>query len=131
MAKDALRDDITQARSLMSSKLGSGREIKRLVEYLWEDERVDRMVSGSYGGGLGLLVLTDRRLLFLKDGITSKTHEDFPIERVTSVQWSSGMATGKVIIFASGNKAEITNVTKKDGKDLTDLVRSRIAPGQP
>ncbi len=124
---DELRPDIARARSLMSAKLGSGREIKRLTEYLWDDEQVERMVSGQYGGGSGLLVLTNRRLLFLKEGMMRKTLEDFPLEKVSSIQWLSGIAMGKLTIFASGNKAEVGSVVKKDGKDFGDQVRERIA----
>jgi Bacterial PH domain/Short C-terminal domain len=122
-----LRSDISAARDQMSYKLGSGREIKRLIEHLWEGESVERMLSGNYGKGAGLLVLTDRRLLFVKDGVMSKTSEDFPLEKVSSVQWSSGIALGTVTIFASGNKAEIGNVQKRDGKALVDRVRARLA----
>lgn len=39
----------------------------------------------------------------------------------------ASLSLGKLIIFASGNKAEIGNVPKKDGKDFADLVRERIA----
>lgn len=55
---------------------------------------------------------------------------DFPLNKVSSVQWSSGLQTGKLIIFASGNKADIQNVQKKDGKDIADLVRARIGTHQ-
>jgi hypothetical protein len=126
---DELRPDIAKAKSLMQTKLGSGREIKRLVDHLWDNETVDRMVGGRYGGGTGLLVLTDRRLIFLKDGMMRQTHEDFPLDKISSVQWSSGMALGKIQIFVSGNKAEIDNINKKDGKDLTEMVRNRISQG--
>jgi hypothetical protein len=126
---DELRPDIAKAKSLMQTRVGSGREIKRLVGHLWDDETVERMVGGRYGGGIGLLVLTNRRLIFLKDGVMRQTHEDFPLDRISSVQWSSGMAFGKMQIFVSGNKAEIDNMNKKDGKDLTELLRNHIAPG--
>jgi hypothetical protein len=114
----------------MRSKIGSGKEIKRLVEYLWEDERVERMTKGTYGTGTGLLVLTDRRLLFLKEGMTKKT-EDFPLDKVSSVQWSSGFTLGTITIFASGNKADIKNVNKDDGKEVTDHVRHRLSAPKP
>lgn len=113
----------------MSVKLGSGREIKHLTEHLWDNEQVERMVSGTYGGGTGLLVLTDRRLLFLKEGMMKQTLEDFPLEKISSIQWSSGITLGKLIIFTSGNKGEIVNIAKKDGKNLADLVWERIAGG--
>jgi hypothetical protein len=130
MAKDELRPDIAEARQKMRTKVGGGKEIKRLAGHLWDDEHVERMSTGSYGAGTGLFVLTDRRLLFLKEGIT-KTTEDFPLDKVSSVQWATGMMTGTVTVFASGNKAEIKNVNKDDGKAITDLVRQRLSAGKP
>ncbi len=110
----------------MSSKVGSRREIKKLPEHLWEGERVAMITSGTYGAGTGIVVLTDRRLFFLKDGLMSKTSEDFPLVKISSVQWSSGMLLGKIIVFAAGNKAEITNVQKADGKAITDALRAKL-----
>lgn len=126
---DELREDIAAARSKMRVKSGGGREIKKLIEHLWEGESVDRMTTGLYGNGTGLLVLTDRRLLFVKDGMMSKTTEDFPLSKVSSIQWSSGMLLGTITVFASANKVEIKNVDKGDGKELVDVIRARIAPG--
>jgi hypothetical protein len=126
---DELREDIQSAMSKMSSKIGSKREIKKLPEYLWDGEHVDLITSGTYGAGTGIVVLTDRRLFFLKDGVMSKTSEDFPLSKISSVQWSSGMLMGKIIVFASGNKAEIVNVQKTDGKAITDAVRARLTEG--
>lgn len=113
----------------MVSKVGAKREIKRLADHLWEGECVERLASGTYGGGMGLLALTDRRLLFLKDGIMSQTSEDFPFEKISSIQWSSGMMLGKIQVFVSGNKAEIESLGKDEGKQIVDAVRARISHG--
>ena len=80
MAKDDLRPDMETGRARMRSTLGSGKEIKAARWAPVGDEHVDRMTKGTYGRGTGLLVLTDRRLLFLKEGMTKKT-EDFPLEK--------------------------------------------------
>jgi len=122
----ALHGDIDAAKQKMHTKIGSGREIKKLVSYLWDDEKVELMAGGTYGAGTGLVVLTNRRLLFLKEGIISRTTEDFPIEKISSVQWSSGMLLGTLTVFASGNKAEIKNMNKGDGKQIADTIRDRI-----
>ncbi|MFC4912601.1 PH domain-containing protein [Actinomadura gamaensis] len=113
----------------MDGTLGAKREIRRLAEYLWEGEVVRHMVSGTYAAGTGLVVLTDRRLLFVRDGWTSKTTEDFPLDKISSVQWHSGMLMGKLTVFASGNKADITNVGKQGGKIIADTIRERLASG--
>lgn len=130
-----LRADIAAARGMMRVKIGAGREIKRLEGYLWEGEAVERMTTGAYGPGLGLVVLTDRRLLFVMDGMVNKKTDDFPLDKISSVQWGSGFTTGSITIFASGNKAEIKNVNKDDGKAIVDLLRHRLSnpapPGAP
>ena len=126
-----VRPDIAAAMARMSYTMGSKREIRRLPEHLWHDERVDLMAGGTYGPGTGVLVLTNRRLLFLKDGFTAKVSEDFPLDKVSSVQWQTGLMFGTITIFASGNKAEIKDVQKPDGKALTDAVRARLAGVAP
>lgn len=128
-----LREDIAAAKArLKGSTLGSGREFKKLPEYLAEGEVVREVAAGTYGGGQGLLALTDRRLIFLKDGVMSKTLEDFPLDRVSSVTWSSGLVMGKVTITVASNKAEVTNVAKVDGKPFTDAARDAVGEaGRP
>ncbi len=122
-----MRADIEAAKSRMGVKFGGGREIKRLENHLWEGETVHSMTTGNYGKGIGLVVMTDRRLLFVQDGMMSKATEDFPYSKISSVSWQSGMTMGTIVVFASGNKAEITNVHKKDGKSIVDSLRERLA----
>jgi hypothetical protein len=74
-----LRPDI--AAAVKGWKYGGKREIKKLVEHLQEGETVDVIATGFYGGGKGIVVLTDRRLMFVKEGIMSKSSEDFPFSR--------------------------------------------------
>jgi hypothetical protein len=128
---DNLRPDIQAAKDKMQHRLGAGREIKRLPNYLWNGEVVHLMAAGQYGPGMGVVVLTDRRLLFLKDGMTRQATEDFPIDKIASVQWSAGMVLGSLTIFASGNKAEIEQMNKKDGKQIADAVRNRLSMRMP
>lgn len=85
------------------------------------------MTSGYYGKGIGLVVLTDRRLLFVQHGIMSQTTEDFPMSKISSVRWESGMMIGKITIFASGNKSKITNVNKDDGKEIVAKIRHELS----
>lgn len=121
------RADVDAAAERMGYKLGSKREVKKLIEHLWDTEQVEFLASGTYGGGSGLLALTNSRLIFLRDGWTSKVVEDFPLDKISSVQWKSGMLLGSVLIFVSGNKSEIGSVQKEAGKALTDSVRAKIS----
>ena len=115
---------------MMDSKLGAKRELRALPEHLWEGETVERLSSGTYGNGVGIVVVTDRRMLFLKDGRMSKTSEDFPFDKISSIQWSTGMLVGTITVFVSGNKAEIKGVGKVDGKGIVDHVRNKVSNKQ-
>lgn len=117
---------VEAAASRMKNKLGSKREIRSLPDHLHDGEHVDMMTAGYYGGGSGLLALTDRRLLFLRDGRMSKTVEDFTYDRITSLQWKTGMVLGTITVTVAGSSAEITNLDKTTGKEIADAARARM-----
>ncbi|MFA5773895.1 MAG: PH domain-containing protein [Ilumatobacteraceae bacterium] len=137
MTSEDLRPDIAQAVARMRSKVGARRELNKLPELLLEGETCDRILSGTYGGGNGILALTNQRILFLKEGVVTSKSEDFPLKNISSIQFKKGLVLGSITIFASGNKAEISNVEKVGGQDFVDLVRQRISsvasspPGAP
>ncbi|KUN36677.1 hypothetical protein AQJ30_20835 [Streptomyces longwoodensis] len=124
-----VRPDIDAAAEKLSSAFGAKREIQRLPEVLWEGETVDMLATGVYGKGNGLLAMTNQRLVFYFHGVMSQKIEDFPYNRISSIQWAGGMLMGTLTVFASGNKAEIKQVPKDQGKALADALRQRIAGG--
>jgi hypothetical protein len=129
MGKFNVRPDIDAAAERLGSTMGSKREISKLPEVLWEGETVQVLAGGQYGGGTGLLVMTDRRLLFFKHGWASQKLEDFPYSKISSVEWRGGLALGTLVVYASGNKAEIKSINKRDGAAMSDALRQRIADG--
>ena len=128
---EEVRPDVQAAMDRMNIKFGGRRELRKLDEHLWPDEQVEEITTGSYGGGTGLVVLTDRRLLFFREGWVGKTSEDFPRDKVSSVQFSSGLLLGKITVFASGNQAAIENVNKPDAKRIVDNMRARLSAPTP
>ncbi len=129
VAASELRADIGIAAGRLRQNYGSGRELKRLPDYLWENETVDTLCIGTYGRGQGILALTNRRLLFLHLGtVGGATEEDFPFSRISSIKWSTGMISGSIKILLTGNsEADIKNVNHADGKTMTDRIRSVLA----
>jgi hypothetical protein len=110
------------------SHLLGRKEIKELPAILWEDEHVDHMLSGIYNNGLGALFATNRRLLFVDKGlIFGLKVEDFPYDKITSIQYETGIIQGKLTIFASGNRAEITNCDKVLVRGFAEYARARIS----
>lgn len=98
-----------------------------LLGLLYEQELVVNLARGSYDGKQGLVVVTDRRVLFLSEGIGRHKLEDFPYDKVTSVQSEKGMVNGGLKIFASGNAAVIENMYPKErAPEIGDYVRSQL-----
>lgn len=126
---DAERSDITNAVESLprTMRLFARREIKKLPSALWEGELVEKLAQGKYNGNEGLLVLSNRRLIFLEQGVFRSRIEDFPIEKISSVQSGTGMMFGELTIFVSGNKAEISRVMPKEhAATLAETLRGKL-----
>jgi len=110
------------------SKFLGKREIKELPAILWEDENVENLIAGTYNNGNGILVATNKRLVFIDKGLVFGLKvEDFPYDKISSIQYSTGVLLGKLTIFASGNKAIIDNVDKQLVRIFGDFVRNKIS----
>lgn len=73
------------------------------------------------------MVATNRRLVFVDKGIIYGLKvEDFAYDKISSIQYETGMLFGKITIFTSGNKAIIDNVLKGKVRSFGDWVRARI-----
>jgi hypothetical protein len=115
------------AKKKLSIKFFVRREVKKLPALLDEGEQVVNLGQGTYDGRQGLVVVTNRRILFSEEGIVRSRLEDFPYDRISSVQTSTGFTAGEIRIFASGNKAEIKDVMPKERvPEIADYVRARL-----
>lgn len=99
-----MRPDIAAAWNKVSNKMGKKRDIKKLPEYLNGDETVLAMASGMIASNNGLLVATDRRALFVSEGVINHSFEDFPYNRITTVTSSRGMLMGKIVLHTAGRR---------------------------
>ncbi len=110
------------------SKFFGQKEIKELPNILWEDEKLEKLVQGFYSKGNGILVATNKRLIFIDKGLLYGLRvEDFPYDKISSIQYSTGLALGKITIFTSGNKAVIEQIDKGQTKVFAEYVRARIS----
>lgn len=106
------------------------KEIKELPRILWEGEQIRGAIQGLYNNRLGLLVSTDRRLIFVDKGWVGLKVEDFPYDKITSIQYQLGWIFGEITIFASGNRAEIKQLAKDQARPFAEKVRNMISGGQ-
>jgi hypothetical protein len=103
------------------------KEVRELPNVLAPSECVEQLTPGFYNGGIGLLVATNRRLIFLDKGMLYGLRvEDFHYDRISSIQYRTGLLLGEITIFASGNRAEISQVEKSMVRQFGDYVRARI-----
>lgn len=101
--------------------------MKALENVLWEDEIIEDAVKGLYNSRRGMLTSTNKRLIFIDKGILwGLKVEDFPYDKVSSIQYSTGILTGEIIIYTSGNKAKIDAVEKHECVRFAEHVRARI-----
>jgi hypothetical protein len=73
------------AAALRVANLGVRHAVRRLPEVLDEGETVEMLATGTYGRGTGVLALTDRRLVFYGHGLLTRTVEDVPYDRISSL----------------------------------------------
>jgi len=104
------------------------KELLKLPSLLHEGERVVNLAQGMYADKNGLIAVTDRRVMFVEEGVMRSRLEDFPYGRISSVRTSTGWTAGDLTIFASGNKTVIKTVMPKDRvNEVGDYLRSRIS----
>lgn len=104
-------------------------DIKALPDILNQNEELIDILQGMYNDRNGLLVLTNIRVLyFSKKLIGGMTVEDFPISKISSIQYNTGFMSAQIKIFASGNTAEFKMYTKKRVKEFVDNVNSKLNP---
>ena len=107
-------------------------EIKELPKILWEDEVIVDIVSGTYNQKNGILVATNKRLIFLEKGIFwGSTVEDFGYNKITSFVYHTGIFLAELEIYASGNSSMIENVANIDAERFAKNVRAMITGTEP
>ena len=104
------------------------KEINELPSILAINEEVDNIIQGTYNNGNGILISTNRRLIFIDKGVLYGLKvEDFPLDKITSIQYETGLLLGKVKIFTSGNIASIENVEKTSSRKFAEFVRDKLS----
>ena len=115
--------------NLRNSSLFLGRkEINELPQILADEEKVTNIIQGTYNSGQGILVSTSRRLVFIDKGlIYGLKVEDFPLDKISSIQYETGLLLAKVKIHTSGNVAIIDNVEKTSARQFAEFVRNYVS----
>jgi hypothetical protein len=129
------RIDVEAAKKRMSGAVGAAPEIRDLPDHVWPDETVEEMATGLYQYRRGLLVLTDRRLLFVAKGTFSGRAEEFRFDSITSVRLESSLLLASLVVRADGVLRRVDSMEKADARRMVTHVRARLAsrsrPAEP
>jgi hypothetical protein len=123
---DDMRPDIATAWANVSNKIGKKRDVRKLPEYLNAGETVLAITGGMVSSKNGLLVATDRRALFVAEGVINHSFEDFPYDRITTVTSSRGPLFGKIVIHTSGAARVVEQVAKGEAEAVAAVIRERV-----
>ena len=103
------------------------REIKQLPELLWEGEVPESLATGRYASHDGLLVATNKRAIFIHKGLFSLTVEDFPYDRISSIEYHEGLFAGDMSIHLAGYKARVGHMRKGQARSFAEHLRRNIS----
>lgn len=115
------------------SMFATRHEINELPRILADDEKIETLVMGQYTGwkDQGLVVATNRRIIFVNKDVgflkNKLSVEDFPYDKITSVQYNTGVLYGKVTIHASGNRAEVDKIAANLAREFAEYIRAKIS----
>jgi nucleoid DNA-binding protein len=102
--------------------------------HLSEGESVDLSVFGAYETKImgsdsvrnGVLLCTNKRLMFFAKKMTGFDLESFPYENISSFERSKNLMGGVLRFMASGNTVSMKWISDPELDEFTTLVQSRM-----
>lgn len=123
-----IKEQIKNLNLSNTSQFLGRKEINELPQILAVNENINNIVQGTYNNGSGILVSTNRRLIFIDKGLLYGLKvEDFPHDKISSIQYETGLLLAKIKIHTSGNIALIDNVEKSSARQFSEFVRDYIS----
>ena len=107
------------------------------IERILQNEEIVDAVSGAVDGKIlgsksklnGVLVLTSERTIFYyKKLIGGFQFEDYPLDKISSINFNTGMITSSIKIHASNNDLEMGWIPKDEkAEDFVKNVKSHMS----
>lgn len=106
---------------------GTKKEVNALPEILNSDEIVKFAASGYVTGGTALIVVTDKRLLFINKGMLYGTDfTDIPLDKINALSYSTKMLLATVSFMNGATAVKIDNVDKHVAPKLINQIKESI-----
>lgn len=120
-----LRKDIADAVGRMRVTFGTRTAIRDLDQTLEEGEGVVDMVGCLFAAGDGLLVLTDRRVLALRDDFSAFRMKAVRLPEIKAIDYAPRVHDGLGILTAAGRIA-VRRMNRQDADRLVDGIFLRV-----
>lgn len=104
---------------------GSALDILGASKALDDGEQIEQVISCRLGKLKGLLFATDRRLVFVNQGLIKSQSESFRYDKISSVQYETGLLSATLAMIVDGRTLRAENVAKDQGPTFADHVRRR------
>ena len=101
-------------------------ELARLPALMLEDEVPDVVVSGIQGYGWGLLVATNKRVMWVDKGIVTYRVEDIAYDTITTVNAKTGIVGGEVELRYYESWRITNYIPNPDVHRIADAIRARM-----
>jgi len=136
---EELKAQLSKITSLTKALAGSKKEFAELPNLLDSTEAVQSITparrtvtagasvasSGALMGS-GLLVATDKRLLFVNKKMFSTDTTDYYISKINSISFEKKLLLSNILITFSGEKMAFSVEDKEAGQHFVDTVRHLI-----
>ena len=129
LARYNLRSDVLEAAAAMASDQRSDVHVARLEFSLTDSETVLRMMDGRYAREMGLLVLTNERILFRSRRSTGPTAFSVPLGEVLAIEGSTRRISGTVRVTTSSGTLTVDQILGTQGEMLAEEAREAIRGG--
>ncbi len=106
---------------LANTQLESGEEIKHWVIGSYETK-----ILGQDSVRTGILLATDKRIIFYAKKLTGFDIEVFPYSNISSIEAGKNMMGPYISFFASGNKARLKWIKKGDVSAFVSFAKESI-----
>ncbi len=124
-----MRGDVAAAASRMKVVFGTRSAMKHLVHSLEAGENVREMVACLFAGADGLLVLTDRRVLALRDDYSRYSIKAAALPEITLIDYGPTVHDGFAVFTDSGRVA-VRKMHREDSDRLVEVLTQTL-PGIP
>jgi hypothetical protein len=123
-------DELKGQLNLGASLLMMNSELKEIAKMLYPNETVGKGATGSIDGKTGLIVATNKRVIFVSKVLFSSKVEEFNYSKISTVEISSTLMAEMTILF-SGSRIKIHSMGASKAKALAEYIKLQInAPAE-